>query len=427
MGNLKGVDIAKGILGPNTIGPKTSPSALLATGVAVSGKLVLGTVYTVTGVKDAEDNLGITAAYDTANNTVLHRHIVDFYSYEKTQNVELRIMVVATSLLPADLLEDTGAIYAKKLIIAGAGKIKQLGLAFNLPAGYTETLTDGLNADIRAAIAKAQGLYDWARSTERPCNIILEGRACSSTLGNLIDLHAIPSGAAILAAHKVSICIAQDWDYAEARTNAFCKKYAGVGKHLGVIAACEVNQSGGEVSSFDLSSATKGTWLTAGLSNHLKVDDQEAYLVPLNAKGYIFAGTYTGVSGLRFSGDDTCTPIVIDEEENMSEHTIYYGRTMDYAEVLLKTHLTPLIRSRVSVNTATGKLPIPVVRDIEAGCDEAVFAKMANDGLISGGKTTVDQDSEVLPPANTLNIEFAVVPMAILGKINGTIYLKRKF
>lgn len=427
MGNLKGVDINGGILGPNTIGPITSPSALLATGVAVAGKLVLGTVYTVTSVKDAEDNLGIDAAYDSTNNTVLHQHIVDFYSYPQTQNVELKIMVVSTALLPAAILEDTGAIYAKKLLIAGGARIKQLALAFNLPAGYTETQTDGLNTDIRAAIAKAQLLYDWARSTERPCNMLLEGRACSSTLGGLIDLHAIPAGAAILEAHKVSIAIAQDWDYAEARTNAFCKKYAGVGKLLGAVAAAEVNQSVGEVATFDLSSATKGTWLTAGLSNHLKVDDQEDYLVPLKTKGYIFAGTYTGVSGLRFSGDDTCTPIVIDENENMSEHTIYYGRTMDYVELRLKTHLTPLIRSRVSVNTATGKLPSAVIRDIESSADRAVFDKMRDEGLISGGKTTVDKNSNVMPPDNEMGIEFSVVPMAILANITGTTYLKRKF
>lgn len=427
MGNLSGVDITRGLIGANTIAPITAPSALIANGVAVAGKLDLKTVYKVTSLKEAEEVLGITAAYDEANDVVLHQHIADFYSYPETQNVELSIMVISTAVTPQVALEDTNAEYAKALLISGNSSIKQLAFAYNVPVGYTETLVDGLNTDIRAAIAKAQLLYDWARSTERPCNILLEGRGITDTPTGLLDLHNIPVGAAVLKAHKVSICIAQDWDYAEARTDAFCKKYAGVGKLLGAVAGAEVSQSVGEVSVFDLSNAAAGTWVTAGLSNHKKVDDQEAYLVPLKNKGYIFAGTYTGVSGLRFSSDDTCTPIEIDINENMSEHTIYYGRTMDHAEVRLKTHFAPLIRRRVSVNTATGKLPTAVVKNIEGDADQAVFVKMAQEGLISGGQTIVDKNSPVMPPDNKLNIEFVVVPLAILANISGKTYLRRKF
>lgn len=426
MGNLNGVDITRGTVGPNTIGPATSPTAFLATGVAVSGKLDLGTVYKVNSVKDAEDNLGINAAYDTANNVVLHQHIVDFYSYPQSKNADLYLMVVATSSIPATVIEDTAAVAARKLIIAGGGAIKQFGFIFNLPAGYTETLVDGMNSHIRSAIAAGQALYDWAKGTERPCQVVLEGRGISSNLTSLLDLHNIPVNAAVLKAHKVSIVIAQDWDYADARSNAFCKKYAAVGKLLGAVAGADVSQSIGEVSVFNLSDATTGSWVTAGLSNHLKVDDQESYLTVLKNKGYIFAGTYTGVTGLRFSHDDTCTPIEIDVLENMSEHTIYYGRTMDYAELMLKRTLMPLVRSRISVDATTGKLPTAVIKDIERSCNLAVFEKMKNEALCSGGKTIIDKNSPVMPPDNRMDCEFHLVPMAILGEISGEIYLRRK-
>jgi hypothetical protein len=426
MSNFKGVEIVKGVVGPDANGPATSVSAILATGVAIADKLVLGTTYVITSLKQAEEVLGITAAYDTANDLVLHEHIADFYSRPKNANVPLHIMVVAVDdKTPVELIEDTGELYAKKLIKAGGGQIKQFALAYNVADDYTETLLDGLNAEIKAAIPKAQELYNWAYSTDRPCQIFLEGRGITSTVSALQNLRNIVSGSTVLEAHKVSIVIAQDWDYAESRTGK-CQKYAGVGKFLGVIAAAEVNQSAGEVNTFDLSDAVKGKWLTAGLSNHLKVDDLEIHINDMTTKGYIYAGTYSTISGLRFNSDATCTPIRVDDDGNINEHTIYYGRTMDYAAIRLKGHFMQYVKSRIIVDPSLGKLPTAVRKDLENDSNRVVFGKMMSEGLISGGKTTIDPDSPVMPPENTMNVTFDIVPTAILDNINGTIYLRRK-
>jgi Protein of unknown function (DUF2586) len=419
-------NITRGVIGPNATAESTAVSAILATGVAVAGKLVLGTVYSVTSLKQAEDTLGITAAYDTANALVLHRHIHDFYSWPKNAGVNLYILVAALTAAPADLLEDTGAIYAKKLITAGGGDIKQLALAFNVAADYTETRVDGLNSHIRAAIAKAQLLYTWALASEMPCQIILEGRGISDTASSMLDLRAIPSGLTVLDANKVSVCIHQDWDYADARTG-FAQKYAAVGKLLGTVAAAQVNQSVAEVASFRLDDAKAGTFVTPGFSNHKQVEGGgwDADLETLTNKAYIFAGIYTAISGVYFNGDHTCTAIIVDADGNINEHQIYYGRTMDYATTELKRFLTPLIGSRVAVDTQTSLMPPAQAKAIEVVADENVFKKMATDGLCSGGKATVNVNSNVLPPVSRLDISFKLVPTAILNKINGTIYLTR--
>jgi len=433
MGNLKGVEIIKGSVGADVSASITSTSALMVIGaVVVASKFALNTSYVVTSLKDAETRLGITAAYDLANNLVFHRHIKDFYSDKRNRNVKLYVLGVALGSVPATVIEDTAGVAARKLIIDGAGSIKQMGIALNLATGDTETRTDGLNSLIRAAIAKAQVLYNWADGVDKPCNILLEGRGAATDLTTLIDLRNIPVGDDVLNAENVSVVIGQDYDYAASRTataDVLCKKYAGVGKALGTVAAAEVNQSIAEVDEvtggFNLSDATNALWVTGGLSNFTKVNDQDDYLVDLDAKGYIFPITHYGISGLRWNADHTCTPIKVDEDGNINVHEIYFGRTLDLACLRLKTYLTKYVKKRINVNTTTGKLPTAVIKQLEASCNRGVFDRLYNEGLISGGKTIINPDSNVQPPNSLLTAEFDIQPTAIIDKVQGTVYLKK--
>lgn len=432
MGSLKGVEITKGSVGADVSASISSTSALLVNAVAVATKFALNTVYIITSLKDAETRLGITAAYDLANNLVFNRHIKDFYTDKRNRNVKLYVLAVAIGVTPAVALEDTTGVAARRLLIAGDGTIKQLGYALNLATGATETTTDGLNSLIRAAIAKAQVLYNWADSVDKPCNILLEGRGIATDVTTLLDLRNIPVGDTVLEATNVSVVIGQDYDYAASRSvaaDALCKKYAGVGKALGTVAAAEINQSIAEVDEvtggFNLSDATNALWVTAGLSNFTKVKDQDDYLVALDAKGYIFPITHYGVSGLRWNGDHTATPIKVDEDGNINVHEIYFGRTLDAACLRLKTFLTKYVKKRVNVDGKTGKLPTAVVKQLEASANNGVFDRMFNEGFISGGKTIINKDSNVQPPNSLLTAEFDIQPTAIIDKIQGTVYLKK--
>src|SRR5688500_16265769 len=167
----------------------------------------LATVATISDVADAEA-LDIDAAFDTTNNVRVYRHIKEFYR-KAGEGKKLYIMLVAQAVSMEDMVEDTGSVYAKKLIIEAAGEIRQLGVVINPTADYVSVLLDGLDSDVRNAIPKAQLLAEWARDSFRPCNILLEGREFNGTAAAAVDLRAIPD----TPADHVSVIIGQDWDY----------------------------------------------------------------------------------------------------------------------------------------------------------------------------------------------------------------------
>lgn len=422
--------MSKGTRGANIAGEPFKVSALITTGVAVSGKLALGTIYMLTDVADCS-TLGLDNAYDTSNNVAVYEHISEFFRMAKKavkqgEAPKLYLMVVAQTVTMAQMCDDTGLIYAKKLINEGKGEIHNLSIGFNPASGYTETLTDGINADVRASIVKAQALYDWAYENDMPTNIYLECRGYGGNQTTAIDLRAIPaSPSGIFEADKVSLVIGQDYGFADTLTG-LAQKHAAIGTFLGTMAACDLNQNPSEVEAFNLTDEKKGKWLTAGLSDHTKVSDVAvaATLDTLEEKAYIFADTVNGVSGYRWSDEPTCTPVLIDDENNMNEHTIPYGRTMDYAEELLRKALINLVKKVKPVDPVTGKMPAGVIKDIEKKGDN-VFVNMAANGWISGGKTYVDPNSDIIIN-KSVDISFSIIPTGSIGTINGTVNLKIK-
>lgn len=419
----KGPDIKRGDIGANVSGKPFKTSGLLATGVAVAGKLTLGTVYTLYSVQDAE-SLGLNAAYDTSNNVVLYQHIVDFYD-ECGAGIPFYLLVVAQTVTIDTLVDPAETDYAKKLIQEGDGVIYNLGVAFNPEVGYTETHTDGLNSDVRAAIAKAQALWQWSTDTDREVQIVLEGRGIEGTAATALNLRAIPaSPSGIEENDKVSIVIGQDYDFAETLTG-HAQKYAGVGKALGTIAACEVNQDIGEVGTFNLTKSTKNRWKVAGLSNHVKVKTAEAELDTYDTKGYIFADTYQGVSGYRWNGDHVCAPVIVDEDDNMNEHSIKLGRTANHVKRELRKQLLPPVRSVKPSDPQTGKMAQPIVKWLE-GIGDDVFDDLAAEGYLTEGRTIIDPDSDIQVAKEVL-ADYEFVPYGTIEKISGKLNVKKNF
>lgn len=403
----------------------TSISALIVGGVAVAGKLVLGTPYTILRPDDAKA-LGLDAAYDTANAVVLYHHIDEFYRVN-SEGTKLYLMVVDKTLKPADMLTDAGLLYARKLIAFAKGEIRQIAIAINptFTVENPEVVTDGFNSDIRAAIAPAQEFALWAFETERPVHVLLEGRAYSGNAQSAINLKALTTGSGILLeADKVSLIIAQDYDYAESLAFASGKKYASVGLALGVLSSIQVNQNIGEVETLNLTNAVRNKYVTGGLSSHEKVDTAEAQLATLDQKGYIFPMSYTGISGYRFNNDHVCAPEILDQESGiMNESTIAYGRTMDEAVRRLRRALLPKIKSVQPADKTTGKLAIGVVKSFNSKGNE-VFEDMESEKLISGGLTYTNPDSDLLTGDKVLEVAFDLQPTGTINRISGTINLK---
>lgn len=411
MADLNAVNIESGNIGVNTVGNDDGLSAILIP-APTADNLAHNVTKTIFNPQDAIA-LGITEDFDDTNDINAYRHISEFYRMRgEGQKVFVMLVPQATTMVAA--LNDATMQMARKLLVDAEGQVRQLAVVAN-PTGATVPL-NGLPDDVYNAIPAAQGLYNWANEKNMPLSILLEGYDYQGAAATAADLRAIPD----LQADKVSVIIGQDFDYASGLTGN-AKKFADVGTALGVLSACSINQNIGDNEAFDLTDVTKNAWKTAGLSNNTTINDNFNDLQALEDKGYIFAMKYN-LPGFRFNNDHTCTPIIIDAEGNVNEHTIAYGRTHDKVRRELRKRLLPKVKTKQPVDPKTGKLPIGVVKYFE-GLGDDLFDEMVAATELSAGKTYVDPDSNLIVD-KVLKVKFRAVPYGNVGEIKGTSNLK---
>jgi hypothetical protein len=413
MNTLRGVTITEGKIGNNVSG-ESREFGLIGGGVAVvgTGKATLATAYKLLRPSDAVA-LGIDAAYDTANDVRVYRHIAEFYRMAG-EGKALHLMLVDKADTPLEMIENA------KALVLESGAISDIAFMFNPEAAYVETLVDGLNADVKLSIPALQTFADWCDTHDMPLHTILEGRGIGDTLSALADLRDLTVGEAALSAHKVTLVCGQDWTYADGITSALGKKFADVGTFLGCIAAQAWNRNPGEVATQNLTNSTLSSWLVGGLSNHKKYTEVYESLETMNEKGYVFPIKYTGLSGYWWNDGHVCAPIIIDNAGNMNQHTIYYSHTIDMAKRVLRIAFLPEVKKVKELEK--GKLPSDLVADYNKTGNNA-FDYLAGKGLISDGATNTSKDSDLLI-AKQLDVEFGVAPTGCVNIIKGTLNLK---
>jgi hypothetical protein len=411
MANLDAVKTQKGKVGANRLNNDRRVSGLIVSS-PVNTLLAFKKTVKIYGLFDAEQ-YGITPTFDVTNNVNVYRHVREFYR-GVGEGVELNLMIVPQTETLVTIVEDTANDKLKQLLIDAAFKVRQVAIALN-PTVITAQV-DGLVPDVYASIPKAQATAEWAYGQFMPTHIFVEGFALNGLASVVPNLRAIPN----LEATKVTMCIGQDWTYAETKTGN-AQKFADVGTVLGICAAAGINQNIGDNDAFNITNATKNAWLVPGLSNHKKNSEVYAQLQTFENKGYVFGMTYAGMDGVRLNGDHVCAPIIIDSEGNMNEHTIAYGRVMDDCVRQIRTAYLPKVKKTYPVNQE-GKLPTGVRVSLEAIGDH-IFDDMEKAVEISSGKTTIDPDSDLLI-AKELKVAFNVQPTGVLGYLNGTINLK---
>lgn len=423
MTSLKGVDIKRGKLGASVIDNEDGICGLLATGVALEGSnsypgLALNTTVKLRSLADLEA-LGITEDYDTANTCAVYRHVSEYFRMAGDGSTLYLMLYSGTQ---ESAFAASGP--ARQIIADSNGEIRVLAVA-NTPAAPVEDEEDPpAPFSIGTLAAAAQGFYDWTFETFRPCQVVLEYNGFAAlTAASADDLKELEVNSAALDAYKVSVCVGQDYQYADQFSDSR-RTMADVGTMLGCIAAKAVNENIAEVATGNLTDAVKGKWTVAGLSNHKKISEWDSQLETLDDKGYIFAIAYAGLAGFYWNNDYTCTKAVKDENGYLNECTISYGRVLDKCVRGLRKALLPYVKSNQPVDPQTGKLPQALLTNFEAIADNAVFRPMEANGEISGGKTTVDANSDLLTTPRVLTVSFVVVPMGQIDEIKGTINLK---
>lgn len=411
MSNINGTNIRKGTVSNAGTTSADEISGFILRGPA-SGLLALDSHATVVNLKEVEA-LGIDAKYDTSNGVNSYRQLKEFYR-TAGENTELHLMLVAGSESLSDILENK----APSFLAASKGRIKQLAVACNPTGTDAIVQLNGMPAEVFNAIAKAQGLANWAYDNHMPCQVFLEGYAYGGTASSAANLRAIES----LEANKVTVFIGQDFGYAEGLTDN-AKKYADVGTLLGVVAQASINENAGNNEKFNLTDVIRESWIEPSLSSHTKNTDVFQDLQSLEDKGFVFGLEYVGMEGVRINNDHVCAPIVVDVDGNMNEHTIALGRVMDKAVRGLRSAYLPKIKTDWPVDATTGKLSPAVVASLENFGDQ-VFDGMVERGEISFGKTTVDPDSDLLVE-KVLNVSFKIVPKGQIGELEGVINLSK--
>lgn len=420
--SLEGAVISAGNPSGNVRPADRRVSALIGHGVAVVDKIALGEVKSIFSLKQAEVDLGLTAAYDTANKVAVWYNIKEFYR-KAPKGTKLYLMLVdgthaAGDLnVPfADIFEDVDEVYAKKLILEGAGEIYQLGGMMNPPTGYVGANLNGLDADVYAAIAQAQALFEWADERFMPLNIVLEGYGLNGTAAGAGELNE-------LTANRVAVCVGQDYDYA-ATLDAIGQKHAAVGTALGSIAYAKVSQNIGDCEDTSLViSDARGNFATPGLSDHTKCKDRGDDLDTLDTKGYLFAYNMIGLNGARWNGDPVCAPAEEDAEGILSVASISDGRTLDEIRRRLRATMLPKVRTNQKLDPTTGKLSPGAVQYFNKLGDR-VFEDMAAQNEISGGETQVNPDSNLSVQPRILEVGFSYVKIGQIDKIEGKVNIK---
>jgi len=368
----------------------------IGTGVAVATKLDLGAIYKLYSIEDAAA-LGLDAAYDTTNNVLLFHHLERLYTGNPT--AEVHLMVLAQTATIADMVDIANVNNAKKLSKDSAGRVKMIFVNRNPATGYTPTLTTGLDADVVAAIPKAQALVEEEAGEHRNISIVLEGRSFNGTAAAALDLRT-------LDAEGVSVVIAADPDISD--NHALYAGYAAIGDFAGMITKAAVSQNCAEpIDEFNVVNAAKGHYATIGLSSNLGLNTYtNTSLNTLDTKGYIFVEGVPDLTGAWFNDTHTAVAVTVDYAY------IENNRTIDKILRLSRAAIMPNLKGRLSVDEETGYLDPHQKSNLE-DIVKAALEIMLTDGDVSGGIDCYINEKVNLLSGGTLVFEVSAVPKAI--------------
>lgn len=372
--------------------------ALIGTGVSVADKFALGDHLALRSIADAE-NLGITAAYDTTNKSLLWHHISAFYA-NAGEGAELYVLPVANTVTMTEMLDKTGT-HAPALLDALKGRIRMLAISRTPASTYVVIPSTQFDPDVWTAAAKAQELYASEFLLHRPIQVFIEGRAFQGTAASAKDLRNASTG---LNTNRVSIVALADNTVSLLFAEAL--KYAAVTVPMGRAAAIPVQRNIGRVKDGGITLIGE-----AGLSSGAKLSTYTGTdISALDGFGYIIAIQRDGKSGY-FINNDHCACVISDDYAY-----VHRGRPIDKAARLVRqTYLEELLDD-VEVDSATGKLAAAVVKHYQRAGEKAIEINMLASGEISGVSVFVDPDQNILS-TDTITTVMRIVPKGMVNAV----------
>lgn len=351
--------MADGCLGMMALGAKE---------VTGDDKFKLGKAYTLRKLADLEA-LGVTSE----NNPNLYRNVKEFYA-EAGDGTELWLTGYAESETFANAFDKDNAAGAVALLKASNGKIRGL-VAFKTPAeAYELTTTEGLDADVFAALPKAQQLGDWATDTLRaPIFSLVEGYGYAGD----------PGGA--------------EGPY----RNGVQPRGRGARRHRGLVEerrdGCRRRRIAASAVQRKISRVRDGA--LQPLTFYVGAEPAElADLETINDKGYITFRTFVGKAGY-FITDDNLATTPEDDYRALTNR-----RVIDKAYRIAYAQLVEWLNDEVPVSKS-GTLVPAWCSTVEADVEQAIETQMTAQGNLgndpsdssdTGVECKIDYDQNIL-------------------------------
>ena len=319
-------------------------TVLLACGATEIAEKLEEYVPVKLGGIQALEQLGWTEQTDTANKELLYYHASE--TFRLSPERELWVMAVPKTKKVSELAEDAEFLAGLRAV-DGVNTVGLAGVAAD------EALPSAVNAaQLMVETLRADHIYIDA--------VILEG------LGTYLAEISSAEDLRKLEAENVSVVVAQDKDVA-GRDPAYAS-HAAVGSALGMLSVRYVHENMGSVDienhprtakgtpDYTMHDLTLGRWIRPALSSGKLMSavsrtDQTA----LNEKGYIYAGSFQGYTGVFFSNSHTCV------DKSTDYAYIEYNAVWNKAARLVRNTLIPRVRSQVKADPQTGYIATETV------------------------------------------------------------------
>lgn len=368
------IDYGNGALG-QTISSADGLLCLVVCGAkSVAGSFSPNKAYSIRKLRDLEA-LGITGG----NNPLLYQTVRDFYA-EARDGTRVYIAGYPDTLKMSDVLNKNNP-YLRNIIDATNGELR--GFAVTAVADGEPDITDGLNADIPAAMLNAQALGEWARTARyAPVFFILDGLNYTGNASELKDLKKY-------SYYRTAVVIGSVTGMAN----------QAVGPVAGRIASASVDRNIGRVADGALNVLS----MYAGYTAVESADTETVY-----DKSYITFRTFTGISGY-FIADDLTAAGETDDYNRLTA-----VRTVDKAARIAYTVLVQQLLDKVRVKT-DGTMQKPVIVAWQRIIENALAGNMTANGELSddggdnGVRVYIDPAQDVLA-TGTINVEIRVRP-----------------
>lgn len=357
-------------------------------------------------LNDVEAN-GITQANDVVNGISLWARFSEIYRLNS--GAEVFFKPVANTVTLANML----ANYGVGIIEEARGKVRHLGIFRHPAVGYTPTITDGLDADVLAALTQAHAVATVAQELNMPIHAYVEGRSFTGSPASAKNLRSYTFP-------DVSVVVALDEKLHPLNSGNSCVETV-----LGLVSRSRVNDSIAWVEPNNIQDPTVGSWSTAYLSSGLPLSSYTAAgLSTLNAYGYIIPKMYpressTPYTGIYLNDSHSCVSISSDYAYLTDSNVMNKAHRLVYNAVL------PQLNSTVIVDRSTGKLPADVCKYYESLAHKQLRTMEAN-GEISGFDVYVNPDQNILATGN-LYIEYTIIPTGTARAITNTIGFRNPF